>query len=160
MLGREQLFEGESDLVPVHTGSLGRCPHCQESGIRLPDGLQGPLVGRACLLQGPPAELRKLELQTPWTCEEESSLGLEALEAWCLEKNTPALDRDLHLSPEETTLLRTVVDKVPPTDTPFDAHTWDLIAQLGDNLIRHMQSVTRASQAYIQEWGEFETLPR
>ena len=109
-----------------------------------------PCLRRACIREG--SDLRKLEIQTPWTQEEASMFGKEGLSAWELEQDAPALDKDPQLSHEEKDLLRDIIDKVRPSDTPLDAHTWELIAQQDGKLISHAKSLPRASQVYIQEW--------
>ena len=48
-LGRRNLITGSPDIVAIAEKSLDRRPHCQELNIRPPSGVQGSLVGTACI---------------------------------------------------------------------------------------------------------------
>ena len=150
MLGWKTLLAGSQDIALIETKSLERCPHCQWNHIRLPEGIQGSLVGKACIKES--QELANYEIQEPWTKETASSYGPEGLKAWELENATPPLGQMPPLKPEQITLLTDLVEMIPTPETPFDQHTWDRIASAGDSLIIGTESLKTAAHAFVSFW--------
>ena len=152
MLGWATLLSGSQDLAMIETKSLERCPHCQLNNIRLPEGMQGSLVGKACIKES--HELRKFEIQEPWTEQEASLHGPEGLKAWHQEHESPPLDKQPHIGNGNYQLLKEMIDIIPMPDSPFDQHLWDRIALAGDKLAQGTKSLKTALRAFVSLWRE------
>ena len=152
MLGWATLLAGARDLVTVETKSLGRCPHCQTNMIRLPDGIQGSLVGKECIKES--HMLRELEIQEPWTFDQACQFGPDGALAWQQEKDSPPLDEAPQLKTRDQALLEQLADAIPTPETPFNQHTWDRVSEAGDQLISSTGSLITAAHAFVSHWGK------
>ena len=150
MLGWATLLAGSRDQVTVETKSLGRCPHCQENCIRLPAGVQGSLVGKACIKES--HELRSFEIQDPWTLDEATNFGPDGVLAWHQEEQSPPLDTPPKLNEVQTDLLDKLIASIPLPETPFDQHTWGRISQAGDDLIANTGSLITSAHSFVSAW--------
>ena len=116
-IGRQSFLEGMFDAVTISIKAQIRCPRCQESIIRLPDGSRGTLVGRDCIKEG--ADLRRFEVQLPRTLDYPRGRGHDAASTWNLENNTPPLETPPRSAGPQSKALSDLCDKAPE-----DRHTF------------------------------------
>ena len=150
MSGWKALLAGPHDNITIAKGALVRCPHCQENNIRLPDGVQGTLVGRACIKEG--HALRKFEIQPPRALQSAQEMGKAAVSAWHQENDTPPLDSPPAPTALQKQALIGLCDSIPDIDTPSQTNLWENIAVAGDALIASTQSLSRAAHLFIAYW--------
>ena len=72
-VGWQSLYGIGSQEATITAKALGRCPHCQQSAIWLPLGVDGALVGRAAFHTD--VQLRGFGFEEPWGGAAESALG-------------------------------------------------------------------------------------
>ena len=126
MLGWQALLAGHQNTINIAKKALIRCPHCQENHIRLPEGVQGTLVGKASIKEG--KELRKLDIQTPWTKEEAERFGHDAVKAWNQENDSPPLDKPPQATSQQQKALEEMCDLIPFSGADFEPQAWENIA--------------------------------
>ena len=114
-VGWKSLLELGPHEATISTKCLGRCPHCQVTGIRLPLGIEGAIVGKSVLLTE--SELRGFSIEKPWSAQSAQEKGAEAYKAWEYEDTTPPLDTPVKMSQKQIELLNKYIDSVPLEDT-------------------------------------------
>ena len=62
------------------------------------------------------------------------------------------MDQPPSLSAASQENLTQLVGSIPPVLTPFDPHTWDRIATVGDGLVHSAGSLSTAAHAFVAEW--------
>ena len=88
-LGWRSLCELGPFEVAISQKTLGKCPHCQKNGVRLPLGIEGVIVGRAALYSD--VQLRGYGQDGEWGENAARALGPLSLETWHIENATPHL---------------------------------------------------------------------
>ena len=63
-VGWKSLMELGPMETTIATKCLGRCPHCQQTGVRLPLGVEGSIIGSSAMLSD--FQLREFSIEKPW----------------------------------------------------------------------------------------------
>ena len=117
-VGWKTLLELGPREVTISTKCLSRCPHCQQTGVRLPLGIEGYIVGKSVLMTDP--ELRSFSIEKQRGEDTARATSDEAHRAWIAEQPAPPLGADVGLSQDQLNLLGEYIQCIPPGESEYD----------------------------------------
>ena len=157
-VGWKSLLEMSPYETTIASKCLGKCPRCQKSGIRLPLGIEGTIVGRSALMNG--RQLREFAIEKHWSESQANMTGAEDHRAWVDEQATPPLDTPPGLNNEQQNMMGAYIGRVPNEESKYDAGTWKSVASLGDLYILSIGCMYKAAHGYISAWRQDRPPPQ